>query len=85
MPRQRPIKPLGPAIDDEVIKRGCITAQQAAEILNVSADFVYKLMETGKMRYLYLAPNDKGRGVRRIPMEWLKEFMSASLRGGWNL
>lgn len=64
---------------DILVSSGLSTIKEAARFLNLSRAMIYKLMETGQLRYVKI-----GRS-RRIPKLAVVNLAKDSLIGGWKL
>jgi excisionase family DNA binding protein len=63
----------------ELVQDGLISVAQAARFLSVSRSTMYKLMDSGNIRYLKV-----GR-ARRVPRKALIDFVAGNMVGDWHL
>lgn len=65
--------------EEELVNSGLATVKEVSGFLSVSRAMIYKLMETGQLRYVKI-----GRS-RRIPRLSMRELAKQCLIGGWRL
>ena len=65
--------------EEELVNSGLATVTEVSGFLSLSRAMIYKLMETGQLRYVKI-----GR-FRRIPRLSMKELAKHCLIGGWKL
>jgi excisionase family DNA binding protein len=65
--------------NEDLVSSGLTTVKEASGFLNLSRGMIYKLMETGQLRYVRI-----GR-TRRIPKLALVNLAKDSLIGGYKL
>lgn len=65
--------------EDNLVNSGLLRVGDAAKFLSVSRAMVYKLMETGQLRYVKI-----GR-CRRLPKQSITDLAKENLIGGWKL
>lgn len=65
--------------NEALINSGLVTVKDAASFLSLSRAMIYKLMETGHLRYVKI-----GRS-RRIPKLALSHLATDGLMGGWKV
>ena len=65
--------------NEVLVNSGLVTVKEASSFLSLSRAMIYKLMETGQLRYVKI-----GRS-RRIPRLALTNLASDGLMGGWKL